>query len=155
MSPPCLESQGCQFDPTFLYLFSFCLVLLLFLSCPFLLLAHSPDLFFPKHSFSERQAPLCGSGVFLSGQEMSTLVGGMCIICWHWYQLLCIYDCIVFLICNCFCNFFYIIFFLSGIETPDQNGQWYYQHLLTLLAIFYKSNSEGTNFRIDRQIVDV
>ena len=22
MSPPCLESQGCQFDPTFLYLLS-------------------------------------------------------------------------------------------------------------------------------------
>ena len=29
----------------------------------------------------------------------------------------------------------------------DQNGQWY-QRLLTLFAIFYKSNAEGTNFRI-------
>ena len=28
----------------------------------------------------------------------------------------------------------------------DLNGQWY-QHLLTLFVIFYKSNTEGTNFR--------
>ena len=57
MSPPCLEYQGCQFDPTFLYLLSqlfFCLVLLLFLFDPFLLLARSPDLFFPNPPFSER-----------------------------------------------------------------------------------------------------
>ena len=48
MSPPCLESQGYQFDPTFLYLvLVFWLVLLLCLSDPFLLLAHSPDFFFP------------------------------------------------------------------------------------------------------------
>ena len=47
--------QGCQFDPTFLYLLLFfSLVLSLFLSYPFLLLAHSPDLFFPKPKFSER-----------------------------------------------------------------------------------------------------
>ena len=32
----------------------FCLVLSLFLSYPFQLLAHSPDLFFPKPLFSER-----------------------------------------------------------------------------------------------------
>ena len=51
MFPPCLESQ---FDPTFVYLLSFfCLVLLLFLSYPFLLLVHSPDLFFPKPPFTE------------------------------------------------------------------------------------------------------
>ena len=50
----------------------------------FILLAHSPDPFFPKPPFSKRQALLCGSClVFLSGQEMSTLVGGMCSI-WHW-----------------------------------------------------------------------
>ena len=56
MSPTCLESQGCQFDPTFLYLLScssalycrsFCLI-------PFLLLAHSPDIVFYKSPFSER-----------------------------------------------------------------------------------------------------
>ena len=27
---------------------------------------------------------------------------------------------------------------------PDRNSQWY-QHLLTLFAIFYESNTEGTN----------
>ena len=69
MSPPpptlpttrCVESQGCQFDPTFLYLL-FCssayiyiyiyIVLLLFLSYHFLLLAHSPDFIPPKPPFS-------------------------------------------------------------------------------------------------------
>ena len=30
---------------------------------------------------------------------------------------------------------------------PDRNGQWY-QHFLTLFAIFYVSNIEGTNFQI-------
>ena len=57
----------------------------------------------------------------------------------------------LFLICNCFCSFFYIyiyiFFFKSGIEMPDRNGLWY-QHLLILLAIFYKSNTEEANFRI-------
>ena len=55
VSPPCLESQDCQFDPTFLIssLLLFCLVLWIFLSCPFLLLAHSLDIFFPKSPFSE------------------------------------------------------------------------------------------------------
>jgi hypothetical protein len=37
----------------------------------------------------------------------------------------------------------YIIFNLR----LDQNGQWY-QHLLTLFAIFYECNTEGTNFQI-------
>ena len=38
--------------------------------------------------------------------------------------------------------------FLSGIETPDSNGQWC-QHLLTLFANkFYKRHTKGTNFRI-------
>ena len=55
MYPPCLESQGYQFDPTFMYLLLFfCLVLLLFLSDRFLLLTHSPDFFFRKPPFSER-----------------------------------------------------------------------------------------------------
>ena len=45
----------------------FCLVLLHFLSYPLLLLAHSPDLFPPKPTFSERQAVLCGSGFCLFG----------------------------------------------------------------------------------------
>ena len=54
MSPPCLESQGCQVLIPLFYnvypLLVFCLVLL----HPFLLLAHSPDLLFPKPPFSER-----------------------------------------------------------------------------------------------------
>ena len=29
---------------------------------------------------------------------------------------------------------------------PDRNGQWY-QHLLTLVPLFFCSNTEGTNFR--------
>ena len=46
----------------------FCLVLSLFLSYPFMLLAHSPDLFFLKLPFSKRLALLCGSCfVCLSG----------------------------------------------------------------------------------------
>ena len=48
MSPTCPESQGCRFGLTFLCsLLFFCQVLLLFLSYPFLVLAHSADLFFP------------------------------------------------------------------------------------------------------------
>ena len=35
----------------------------------------------------------------------------------------------------------------SGIEMPDQNGQWY-QHLLNLFAIFHESSTEGSNFRM-------
>ena len=41
----------------------------------------------------------------------------------------------------------FLYFCYSGIKTPDQNGQRY-QHLLTLFAIFYETNTEGTNFRI-------
>ena len=33
------------------------------------------------------------------------------------------------------------------MATPYQSTQWY-QHLLTLFAIFYKSNTEWTNFCI-------
>ena len=45
--------------------------------------------------------------------------------------------------------FFYscLYIFSSGIETPDRNGQWY-QYLLPLFAMFYESNTEGTNFRM-------
>ena len=46
-----------------------------------------------------------------------------------------------------FVYFIYIFKKKSGIETPDQNGQWF-QHLLTLFAILYESNTEGSNFRI-------
>ena len=47
-----------------------------------------------------------------------------------------VYEFIVFLICDCFCPFYYFIFVKSGIEMQDRNDQWY-QHLLTLFAIFY------------------
>ena len=55
MSPPCLESQGCQFDPTFLYPLScssakscrsVCLILFWF--WPILLTSVSLNLHFPK-----------------------------------------------------------------------------------------------------------
>ena len=66
---------------------------------------------------------------------MSTLVGGMCSICCHMTPL-CIY--IVFLTFSCFCPFFnfFFLFLKSGIETPDQNGQWY-QQFQTLFAFFF------------------
>ena len=34
---------------------------------------------------------------------------------------------------------------VSGIETPDRNGQWY-QHLLTLFAIFMRAIPKGLPF---------
>ena len=61
----------------------FCLVLLLFLCYPFYSLVHSPDLFFPKPTFSL----VCGSSFFERlGDEY--LVGGICAAyaaVWHWY----------------------------------------------------------------------
>ena len=45
----------------------FCLVLLLFLSYPFLLLAHSPDIFSPKPPFSRKVGSFVMALVFLSG----------------------------------------------------------------------------------------
>ena len=55
--------------------------------------------------------------------------------------------CIVFVICDGLCPFFFKVLFSPGIETPDRNGLWY-QHLLTLFAILYESNTEETNFWI-------
>ena len=57
--------------------------------------------------------------------------------------ILCNY--IVFVFAIIFIHSFFYNYFKSGIETPDV--QWY-QHLLTLFAIFYESNIEGTNFWI-------
>ena len=62
MSPPCLEPQGCQFDPIFVYLLfcsalsccSFCLILFFF--WPILLTSFPLNLHFPKG-----KAHLCGS----------------------------------------------------------------------------------------------
>ena len=73
---------------------------------------------------------------------MSTLVCGMCSVCCHMALVFMHY--IVFFICDCFCPFF----FITDTDMPDRNGQCYqYQHLLTLFAMLYESNTEGTNFR--------
>ena len=55
VSPPVWNLRALSFIPLFYVspLLFFCLVLSLFLCYPFLLLAHSPDLFFPKSPFSE------------------------------------------------------------------------------------------------------
>ena len=66
MSPHCLESGLSVWSHYIISpLLFFCLVLLLFLSYPFLLLAHSPDLFFLKLLFSKRYALLCGFCLFV------------------------------------------------------------------------------------------
>ena len=74
---------------------------------------------------------------------MSTLVGGIyaayaAIYIWP----LCIYNLQLFL-----SILFYVFVHLVGIEAPYRKGQWY-QHLLTLFAIFDESNTKGTNFQI-------
>ena len=69
---------------------------------------------------------------------MSTLVGGI-------MYSICIYT--VFLICNCFCPFFFFILKNLILKRHTKKGQWY-QHLLTVFVNLYKSNTEGTNFRI-------
>ena len=64
---------------------------------------------------------MCGPylrGVFLSGWEMSTLLGG---------SLCAAYGTGI--------SFMHLYGILYGIEMPDRNGQWY-QHLLTLFDIF-------------------
>ena len=76
---------------------------------------------------------------------MSILVGGMCSIRCHVALVLAFMH--LYSIFNCVLSIHFSFFFKSGIETPDRNGQWY-QHLLTLFAIFYKSSTEGTNFQI-------
>ena len=54
MSPPCLGSQCCQFDLTFLYHLA-CSSAQSSCSCCLILLAQSPDLFFPKPPFCKLQ----------------------------------------------------------------------------------------------------
>ena len=79
---------------------------------------------------------------------MSTLVGDMCRICCHMA--------LVLLAFNAFIQYFefaivfvhsFLYFKNSGIQTPDRNRLWY-QHLLTLFALFffYESNIEGITF---------
>ena len=69
---------------------------------------------------------------------MGIVVGGMCNICCHMALVIAFMRLFLSIL---FLYFFY--FFLSGIETPEQNWQWY-QHPPALFAIF----TEGTNFVI-------
>ena len=68
---------------------------------------------------------------------------------WHWYD----YESL----CNLYNTFhlrlfFSIVFYNFNLVLKRRSGQWY-QHLLTLFAIFYESNTEGSNFRI--RFIDV
>ena len=77
---------------------------------------------------------------------MSTLVAGMCSICCHMTLVFAFMH--LYPIFNLQLSMPILLYiFQSGTETPDRNGQWC-QHLLTLVVMFYKSNTEGTNFRI-------
>ena len=118
MSSLCLESQGCQFDPTFLlspFLF-FCqvlLLLLLFCFWPILLTPLSVNVHCP-----------CVALVFvvLSGLEMSTLAGGMCIICCHmvlvlaFMQLYSIFNLQLFLLIVFYNYYFFYVVLERHIE---------------------------------------
>ena len=75
---------------------------------------------------------------------MSTLAGGMCSTCCHMALVLAFMHLHSIFYLQLFLSIL-LLFFKSGIETPDQNGQRY-QHLLTLLDIFYKNNTEGVTF---------
>ena len=78
---------------------------------------------------------------------MSTLVDGMCSICCHVTLVLAFMHLYSIFNLHLFLSILFYNVLKSGIETPERNGQWY-QRLLTLFAIVYESNSEGTNFRI-------
>ena len=110
----------------------FCLALFLFLSYPFVLLAHSRDFFFSKPPFSKENLWAFRRWVF--------------------YLVVCAAYAAIYMAlglaikCNLY-SIFILRLFLSilfdlkksgivSIETPDRNSQWY-QHLLTLFAIFF------------------
>ena len=57
----------------------------------------------------------------------------MCSICCHLHSIFNLWLLLSFYFCK------------SGIKMQDRKGQWY-QHLLTLFAIFDESNTEGTTF---------
>ena len=89
LPPVCRESQGCQFDPTFLYLLLFfCLVLLLFLSEPFMLLAHSPDVFLLNLHFLFGRLFCVALVLFFWAFRRWVLKLVICALyatIWHWY----------------------------------------------------------------------
>ena len=97
MFPSCLESQVCQFDPILLYknrynlLMFFCLVLLLFLSYPFRLLALSSLTSFSLNLHFPKSRLLCMALVLVCLFERlgDTLVGGMCSVCCQMALLQC------------------------------------------------------------------
>ena len=69
---------------------------------------------------------------------MSILVGGMCGVCCQNYALVLAFTHLygIFNLRLFLSILFFIYLFLSGIETPNRNGQWY-QHNLTLFAFFF------------------
>ena len=76
---------------------------------------------------------------------MSILVGGMFSMCCHMALLLPFMHLYSIFNLRLFLSILFYIKNKSDIETPDRNCQWY-QHLQTLFAIFYESNSVWTNF---------
>ena len=75
---------------------------------------------------------------------MSTLVGGVCSICCHMVLVLLAFMHLYSILnLQLFLSIPFSNFLKYGIETPDRNGQWY-EHFLTLFAIFYKSSTERT-----------
>ena len=148
MSPHCLEYQGCQFDPTFPYLLFCSSSLLVFLSYRFLLLAHSPHFFFTKLHFPKGRL-LCGSLFKLVWGER---LGDEYFFSWWYVQHMLSYVTGISLYTLRSIFNFATVFVHSPISFYlicycNSRPKWY-QHLqlLTLFAIFYESNTEGTNF---------
>ena len=126
----------------------FCLVLSLFLSDPFLILAHSPDRFSPKPPFFRRWALLCGSCfVFLIGYEMSTLVGGLYNICCYTALLLAfmhLYSIFICLPSQQFIFFpllflFFLYLFEKGLYPKRQLFLYFLDHHFSIKKVLFHS----------------
>ena len=74
---------------------------------------------------------------------MSILSGGMYSICCHMARVLAFMH--LYSIFNLRLKLFFCFLLKSGSETPDRNGQWY-QHLLTLFAIFSRAIPKELTF---------
>ena len=130
-SPPtsCLESQGCQFDPTncfsALSCCSFCLVVFCFWS---ILLTYFPlNVHFPKgRLFCEAVVVVGFWGERLGAEYFSWWYVHHNAAIWHWYEHYLYSICNLRLFLSILYSFF--IFFFYLVLKPDQNGQWY-QHL--------------------------
>ena len=124
----------------------FCLVLSLFLSYPFLLLAYSPDFSPPK--------PHCPIGrLFCVALVFFVLFERLedTYLSWWYVQHMLPYAFMhLYSIFNLrlFVSILsYNLFNLALKRLTETVSEWY-QHLLNLFAIFYKSNTEGTSFQI-------